>query len=53
MWPANVGLRSSTLREGSFDVTTTDAGAERPGAARQRLLTRHPLLFFFACAGVC
>jgi hypothetical protein len=28
-------------------VTTTDTSAQRPDAAREGLLARHPLVFFF------
>jgi membrane protease YdiL (CAAX protease family) len=43
------GLRSPALGGRSFDMTTADA-AERPGATREGLLARHPLVFFFLIA---
>jgi len=33
-------------------LTTTDTAAERPGAPREGLLARHPLVFFFMLAFV-
>src|SRR5919107_6462393 len=44
------GLGSPTLRGRSFDLTTTDTAAQRPDAAREGLLARHPLISFFGMA---
>src|SRR4051812_48032677 len=45
-----LGLGSPTLRGRGFDVTTTNTAAPQPGAAREALLARHPLLFYFVFA---
>src|SRR4051794_38761561 len=45
-----LGLGSPTLRGRGFNVTTTDTAAPQPGAAREGLLARHPLVFFFTIA---
>jgi CAAX protease family protein len=45
-----VGLTEPVLRERSRKLTTAENTDERPGDAREGLLARHPLVFFFIIA---
>src|SRR5215204_4746694 len=45
-----VGLTEPVLRERSRKLTTAGNTDERPGDAREGLLARHPLVFFFIIA---
>jgi len=50
MWLQKSGAEESHSKGKELQMTTADAAAERSGTAREGLLARHPLVFFFLIA---